>query len=43
LALSILSDRDMSLTTMLSAMAMGAGFIEFEPKSEDEFDKDLVA
>ena len=41
--LSILGDRQLSLTTKLSAMAAGAGFAEFEPKSEDEFVKDLLA
>ncbi len=41
--LSILGDRHISLTNKLRAMAMGAGFIEFEPKSEDEFIQDLVS
>jgi hypothetical protein len=37
----ILSDRNLSPGTKLRAMAMDIGFIEFEPKSEAEFVKDL--
>ncbi len=41
--LSILGDRTLSLTTKLRAMAMGVGLIEVEPKTEDEFVKDMAS
>lgn len=41
--MSILGDSDISLKTKLRAMATGFGWIGPEPKSEDEFIKDLPA